>query len=188
MILEEETIVREGFKITIETEEYDLENPRDWDNTGTMACFHGRYNLGDQHDFEDTQALDEFLKREDVISLPLYLYDHSGITISTEPFSCPWDSGQVGYIYVTKEKMREVFMVERVNAEIIKQAMENLRSEVRAYDSYLRGDCYRYTIHKLDEDGEEDEEVESCGGYLGDLDYCRKEAGSMLDYYLKQQA
>ena len=38
-------------------------------------------------------------------SLPLYLYDHGGITMSTNPFSCPWDDGgQVGWIYASKQK------------------------------------------------------------------------------------
>lgn len=35
-------------------------NPRtDYDNFGKMVCWHSRYNLGDKHDFEDTN---EFLK------------------------------------------------------------------------------------------------------------------------------
>ena len=37
------------------------------------------------------------------LMLPLYLYDHSGITMNTTGFSCPWDSGQVGWIYAFKE-------------------------------------------------------------------------------------
>ena len=37
------------------------------------------------------------------LMLPLYLYDHSGITMNTTGFSCPWDSGQVGWIYASKE-------------------------------------------------------------------------------------
>jgi len=40
--------------------------------------------------------------REDVYIQSLYLYDHSGITMSTSPFSCPWDSGQVGFAYVDR--------------------------------------------------------------------------------------
>ena len=39
-----------------------------------------------------------------IIILPLYLYDHSGISMKTTPFSCQWDSGQVGWIYVEKKK------------------------------------------------------------------------------------
>lgn len=43
---------------------------------------------------------------DELIILPLYLYDHGGITIKTNPFSCPWDSGQVGWIYAIKETFR----------------------------------------------------------------------------------
>lgn len=30
---------------------------------------------------------------------PIYAYIHGGITISTKPFSCSWDSGVIGYVY-----------------------------------------------------------------------------------------
>jgi len=47
---------------------YDPEpvNPREWDNLGTMVCFHKRYNLGDEpgskHHFETPSQLLEFLE------------------------------------------------------------------------------------------------------------------------------
>jgi len=28
------------------------ESPRTWDNLGTMVCFHKRYDLGDDNDYE----------------------------------------------------------------------------------------------------------------------------------------
>ena len=45
---------------------------------------------------------------EKYLMLPLYLYDHSGLAMSTESFSgraphAEWDSGQVGWIYVSKK-------------------------------------------------------------------------------------
>lgn len=47
-------------------------------------------------------------KYGDVAIQPLYLYDHSGISMSTSSFvgrarHAEWDSGQVGYIYLDKE-------------------------------------------------------------------------------------
>ena len=39
--------------------------------------------------------------------MPCYIYDHSGITISTGSFGCRWDNGQFGYIMITKEKARK---------------------------------------------------------------------------------
>ena len=97
------TEIRHGYRISI-FQDTDPMNPRtDYDNAGTMVCFHSRYNLGDKHNFT-LESAREFSRRKDIICLPLFLYDHSGITINTTGFSCPWDSGQVGFIYITKAK------------------------------------------------------------------------------------
>src|SRR4030042_1625044 len=109
-------IKHNGFIIKIITDN-DAADPRtEYDNLGTMVCWHKKYKLGDKHNYQNS---DEFLTdnlavntagnlqsiKDTAIILPLFLYDHSGITMSTKPFSCPWDSGQVGYIYVTREKL-----------------------------------------------------------------------------------
>jgi hypothetical protein len=94
------------------------ESPREWDNIGTMVCSHRRYDLGDEQakNIAEYSSWDEWLQGEvydlyggedNVVCLPLYLYDHSGITMNTTGFSCPWDSGQVGWIYATKQKFRD---------------------------------------------------------------------------------
>lgn len=51
------------------------------------------------------QLLDNY--GEHAVVLPLYLYDHGGITMNTGGFSDPWDSGQVGFIFVSKEKIKK---------------------------------------------------------------------------------
>ena len=90
------------------------ENPRDWSNICTMVCGHKRYRLGDeQADTENQysswqeQLEEEILKpnggEDEVVYLPLYLLDHSGLRMNTTGFGCPWDSGQVGWIYATKD-------------------------------------------------------------------------------------
>jgi hypothetical protein len=75
-----------------------------------MVCFHKRYDLGDKHEYRKgdysswAALLKEIIRREDPICLkPLYLYDHSEITIRTYPFDCPWDSGQVGFVFITRD-------------------------------------------------------------------------------------
>jgi len=35
--------------------------------------------------------------------LPIFKYQHSGVRYNTTGFSCPWDSGKFGYIYISKE-------------------------------------------------------------------------------------
>ena len=159
------------------------ESPREWDNLGTMVCFHNRYNLGDEHDYrhQDYTGWEDMkkaiIKNEDVgVILPLYLYDHSGITMSTERFSCPWDSGQIGWIFISKEKMRTEYSYKRVSKKLKSRVAGYLRGEVKVYDQYLTGDVYGYRIT----DTETDEEVDSCWGFYGS-DVCMNEAEGMVN-------
>src|SRR6266704_2227744 len=101
----------------------DAESPRDWDNLGTMVCWHRNYRLGDEHSYGDPQEFiesDEY--RNAAIVLPLGLYDHSGITmyIGSEPSPFDpggWDSGQVGFIYISREKIRSEYSVKRISKQ-----------------------------------------------------------------------
>jgi len=177
-------------KIRIE-QDTDPLNPRtEWDNIGTMVCFHQRYTLGDEdHDYDaaDYDGWDEIKeairKEEDVaVILPLYLYDHSGITINTRPFSCPWDSGQVGFIFVSKKKLRYEFSRKRISASLEARAKEILEGEVQTYDQYLTGDVWGYVIE--DDNGEP---LESCWGFFG-REYCEEQAKEALEYQEAQEA
>lgn len=107
----------ETYKLTVFQDETP-ESPREWSNIGTMVCAHKRYSLGDEKADPDElytsweeQLAEEILTpnggEDAVVYLPLYLYDHSGITMNTTGFSCRWDSGQVGWIYATKQKFRD---------------------------------------------------------------------------------
>lgn len=316
----------ETHKLMVFYDKY-VENPREESNLGTMICFHGKYTLGDKHDWSDPEeflrelvddsieeltARPEFMSklyrywkenavgdelyldvlntveeitcsklgaefpaaelglriaREDwrwvgymldemdedelqevldsldkYIILPLYLYDHGGITMSTGPFSCPWDSGQLGWIYALKQRFidetgwteDELFssdphrspaigehvkvkgredwgevvsksasacfidyenkisyikidldwnkgsskkpenivtvLQEDVTEVMASRAVEMLEGEVKAYDLYLRGECYRYDLIELCKceccGNIEEESIDSCGGLL----------------------
>ena len=95
------------------------------------------------------------------LMLPLYLYDHSGITMNTTGFSCPWDSGQVGWIYASKEDALREFGGKTFTAATRKKAEDRMRGEVEYYDSYLRGEAYGFELYK---DGELED---SCWGFIG---------------------
>ena len=164
-------------------------NPRtDWDNLGTMVCFHKRYELGDKTDYrtEDYDSWEELkegiIKNEgEVVILPLYLYDHSGITISTSSFDCRWDSGQVGFIFVSKYKIKKEGIDET-------KVEEYLKGEVKTYDKYLTGEVYGFTLYEIetcDKGHEHKTFVEGYGGFF-DEDDCRSEGKSMLEHYEKE--
>jgi len=168
-------------------------NPReDFDNLGTMICFHNRYSLGDKHDYNsnDYSGWDEQLKviskNEDVcVILPVFMYEHSGITIKTTPFGCPYDSGQVGWIFISKEKVRKEYSVKRINKKLKERITEYLIGEVKIYDQYLTGDIYGYEISKItkcDLGHEHTEELDSCWGFFGESE-CMKEAEGIVEYY-----
>ena len=96
------------------------------------------------------------------VILPLYLYDHSGITMRCTPFACPWDSGQVGYIYATPEMIRKEYDCKIITKSVRAKATKLLQSEVETYDQYLTGDVWGVVIE--DEDGEE---LDACWGLFG---------------------
>ena len=164
----------------------DTESPREWDNLGTMVYWHNGYTLGDVNGNKEYESADDFLKQhEDDIMLPLYLYDHSGITMSTTPFSCPWDSGQVGWIYISKEKIRKEFSCKRVSAKMVERIKTYLEGEVETFDSFITGDVHWFSITREDADGEEID-IDSCGGYYGnDEGYMFREIRSHIMYDIK---
>jgi len=140
----------------------DIQDPRAaWDHIGVMYCEHNTHTLGDK-DAEHPKNVDH------VCALPLYLYDHSGITMNTTGFSCPWDSGQVGAIYIPKVDADEWL---KPDGTYDMPAMEKiLKAEVTEYDQFLTGDVWGYVI-----ENDEGEEVESCWGFYGES-YCESMA------------
>ena len=138
------------YQIQHETEEV-LCNPREDDNLGSMVCYHRRYDLGDKNpylpghykpnsgDFWGWTDMGKYLDKvhDLAVCLPIYMYEHSGIALSTKPFSCRWDSGQIGFIFVSKEKLRKEYGVKRITASLVSKATCRLITEVELYNQYL---------------------------------------------------
>jgi len=196
-----ETFEQDGWKAEIHYDEWGSEgaNPRGYDNLGTMVCWHPDYILGDfqikdgggygaveaiyetdrgRSDFKSMRHLYRYVRllAAGGVVLPLYLYDHSGISMragSPSPFDNPtirrdhhghglgWDTSMVGYIYTTEDRIRELCGdgAEYREPAWIANALEE---EVEEYDLYLTGQVYYWLVR--DPDGDV---VESCGGYLG---------------------
>jgi hypothetical protein len=235
-----ETIVYRDRPIEIIQDECPLNPRKEYDNLGTMVCFHRLYTLGDEqpncdqkeafidllreHDpwldeaedrleaaetylsvyhagsgttYRHATLLDNARKlvvkrrehvRENVLCiLPLYLYDHSAITMNTSGFSCGWDSGQVGFIYCSLKDAQHAWSLpdeagwdyvvypegglpnwlqdgSPVIGKSLRELTElQLEGEVKTYDHYLTGGVYGW-----------DAGGDSCWGYYG---YDHKESG-----------
>ncbi len=150
------------------------DSPRNWDNMAEMALFHSKYDLGDDvpfsHDqFDGWAEMREYIKNElDAVAvLPVYLYDHGNITISTEPFNNPFDSGQIGFIYITEDHLEDMGHDEIPDTEKLKDWMQG---DVDTYRQYLEGEVYGFKLYetsKCDHGHEHKEEQDSCWGFYG---------------------
>lgn len=175
------TIEVDGKTIRVYVDE-DPINPRDnsWnDNLDMMICFHRKHNLGDTHnykasDFFDSDDIESQLIKDynPIVIKRLYLYDHSGLTISTAPFSCRWDSMLVGFILISRENVLKNWNISKFtnNRYLAKKADAYIEASVKEYDQFLRGDIYGYVIS--DDEGNE---LDSCWGLYG-LDYAIEQA------------
>lgn len=136
----------------------ELENPRDWDNLGTLGLSNRFYC--DQI-IEDSEELTEIANDKSLIVLFVYKYEHSGISFSTAPFSCSFDSGLAGLIWVSKEKVRELFCVKRISKKLRNTVEESLRKEIETYNLFANNEGVGFRIE--DEDGYV---IDSCGGFF----------------------
>lgn len=164
-----------GYRVEVVYDE-DPFNPRkDFCNFGTIVLADDcRYDFGDAK--LSSEYLEEIASNPDLIVLPVYVYDHGGITSSTSQFSCKWDSCQVGVIYASKSDALFEFSAKEFTDEVRRKVVDLLVNEIKILDSYLTGDVYGYKVY--DPEGEE---VDTCYGYIGDLDYCLQDGISTAE-------
>ena len=190
-------------RLTMDIDEC-AESPREWDNVATIVSEGGNWDISDEGWRMSAEEFAEFLhKKLDkkcpeiksltdidhivncgiaknyIVCKPIYMYDHSGQTISLSPFGCPWDSGCCGYIFVFKDKILNEF--ERATEDNWRDiANEIIQSEIDTYDYYIRGEVYGYCLeegHTVEHKdlvtgaiwtSTEYETVDSCCGFYGD--------------------
>ncbi len=136
-----------GFTVEVDYDD-EADNPRE--PIGTMVCWHRRLHLGDEHTFDTPTDFEETEKPKAYVCLPLYLYDHSILALSTQSFvgralHAEWDSGQVGYIYILPEDVYKRTGYEPTESN--KATVEEiLNGEVDLYSNYLQGNVYCFSI------------------------------------------
>lgn len=157
-----------GHTIEIHHDE-DPANPRtEYDTIGKFIFWHNQFIIGDKHNYTPEEFLEFKEQNPNNIYLPVYLYNHSGCTISTTPFHCKWDSGQIGWAYIDYDDAKNEF-----NGDINK-AISSLRVEIQEYDDYITGNYYGYKIL------ENEHLIESCWGFNG-IDYCKEQAQEVVN-------
>lgn len=167
----------------------DPQDPRkEWDNAGIFWAWHRRYTIGDEDevtrhgktfrksdfdpsDFRNFGELADaiYAKHCAVLVLPVYLMDHSGLSLSVSDFRDRWDSGQLGVIWLPREGLADIgYKIASKGA--LAKAEDLLKSEVAVQDAYVSGSVFGWESYALVErDGEpaKGEFLDSCWGYYG---------------------
>jgi hypothetical protein len=113
--------------------------------------------------------------------LPLYLFDHSGISMRTSSRAfracdpAGWDWGAVGVIYCTRQRALAEWGKAggKLTRAVREKAERSMRGEVSIYNDYLTGNVYGFVLKRQVDPANEDEpdaleEVDSCWGFYGD--------------------
>ena len=205
-------------RLVIEQDEFP-EDPRSWDILGTMLCCNQYYQLGDCNSNRDTELqlaeicrkygksdeeIDEMtfaeevqfiLDQDNVCGLPLWLYDHSGISMSTER-QCSWDSSFVGLIFVEKDfYLAQMCLKDEEDWKA--KAKETLKGEVKTYSDFLEGNVYEWTLYeptvviRQSMDGKElsreiDEEGEVVDSMVGFYDPTLEDVEEYFDFEIAE--
>ena len=96
------------------------------------------------------------------------------------PFHCPWDSGQVGYVYMTKAKAIKEWGKKICSKHVKDMVYKCMQHEIEALDNAMTGNVYGYNIEPPKSGGCDD----SCCGFNGDMNYCLQEAKSAIDCHI----
>ena len=183
-------------------------NPRELDNLGTILIApnksHWVANRDDVIDisiplgknphehWENIRREQLKFKKSDIaIAYPVTKYEHGAISLSLG-YKSGWDCGVVGFIYVTKEQVRECYGgVKRITKGILEHAKNCMQSELDTLTSWLNGEVYGWEIkeYALDDDGldwEEVDTIDSCWGYL-DQAQALGDLADMLNHYTQNQ-
>jgi len=118
------------------------------------ALSHRKYSLPNTADvpFDELHSWEEveswILKNyKDIVWIDtVMMYDHSGIAINygegfiSDPLG--WDTSRLGYVFTTKEKIKEWFGAKRFTKKLKEKARKIYESDLRIFKAWAEGDVY----------------------------------------------
>lgn len=161
-----------------------------WDLLGTMAVHpnhshwaHEAVDLDIPMGNNPIEHMHNFIKakgykQNEVIAYPITKYEHSGISLSLgDNRICPFDSGIIGFIYASKEKIRKEFKVQRITKDIVEKVAEIFANELETQSTYLNGEVFEQRIYRVNTEEFEKHgkyhlattrPIERCSGFYGE--------------------
>jgi len=174
--------MKENYKwFEIEISDSDRYNPRENDNLWTIVYINHKYSLWDkaivsyweslEDDFktyiakeygicykepedyteEDVNEIEEYIKTS-IIYLSVAWTDHWWMSIYVWNPRDRWDSWQVWFIYVTRDRIKEWFNYKTLTTDDIAKVKQVLQNEIEYFNKYITWESmYSYNIELLDE-------------------------------------
>jgi hypothetical protein len=151
----------------------------DCDNLTTIVTGHRRYCLGDEN-FSNPDRLTGYIEdyRNDLLWAmkwglfkEIYMYDHSGITVSFGGYGNwpdrQWDCGKLGFIYIKPESVVKLMGWKRINKDRAELLKSYLEQEFNAWKAYLEGDTYN--VFNEEGDVEASGTYQECEKYVAEM-------------------
>jgi len=152
---------------------------QDCDNLTTIVTGHRRYCLGDEN-FSNPDRLTGYIEdyRSDLnwaskwgVLKEIYMYDHSGITVSLGGYGNwpdrQWDCGKLGFIYIRPESIDKFLGWKRINKDRALLLQSYLEQEFNEWKAYLEGDTYN--VFNEEGDMEESGTYARCEKYVAEM-------------------
>lgn len=143
------------------------EDPLNWGHFEFFSC-HRRYYRDKKHkvirekngcfasatQFDSLEEIEKFLIDNEYLYQHVYLYEHSGLKLWTSmekqsynSIDMFFDGGCFGFLYVSKQQLRQDYKVRRITKKIQEQVYSHMNSFVsNEWEHYLNGDVYQYKI------------------------------------------
>jgi len=222
------TEIRDGLRVqVIADESYDWDFLKEAEPLGVFVVSARNFGCGDRDlEGDERDALERGgwkllvrylrMSKDAVCVLPVSGLDHSGQTIwvasspgeTSASDSAGWDSGGIGFIYTTRERVKELGIPDTTReikmrlgfgsyTDTVSEVEAQLRGQIEELDQLMTGDVWGIVVSEptdeamveadndvtlIDEDDDDAwEHVDSCWGFIG-IEYAEKDGVSeMLD-------
>lgn len=177
------TYLTNNLRVRLEQDQ-DAEMPED-DLVQIAYLSKSRETLGTEAvSHERMQEIEAKIRSGEYVGVAVYAYVHSGATIRAAPFGDPWDGGQSGFAYATREQALAGWGGKVMTKKVRDGALAGVMGAVQEFDRWLTGDVYGFIVETREDEDSDWEEGESVWGFFGHeyaLDEGLNEARSALD-------
>lgn len=174
-----ESFEHKGLKVSIYQDESYEQTPGEGDDAVLLVHYHRdfevrRDDIITKEDCERKAGGEKIPQDKLYHFFPTKAYIHSGVVLALEESGKmfpdeQWDVSRIGHVLVTKKE-----------AKTRKAAYKLASGLIKEWNDILSGNVYGYTVtqdKKCETCGHVETEIlDSCWGFVGDMEYCKKDA------------